>query len=110
MKVLNIIFYAAGATALIALPFLLVNWARYIKGRSPNWFKAIRSSGGFPAKSVTFFVIPILVAIATAEFVTSYSRDEALRFVRGLSGNYTVDVNNRTVDRRPNIHAREQNL
>lgn len=93
MHTLNIIFYCAAATSIIALPFLLVNWARYMKQRSANNFGAVQSSGEFPIKSVSFFVIPILIAGAIASVMTTSARDEALSFIQDLSGNYTVYVN-----------------
>ena len=92
MNALNVIVYLAAATSIIALPFLLVNWARYMKGLPTNTL-AIRSYEGFPTKSVCFFVIPILVALAAANAVTTSARDEALNFMQGLSGSYTVYVN-----------------
>src|SRR5713226_2116217 len=92
MRVLDAIFYLASAVGIVALPFLLVNWTRYIRSRPANKFSATNPPKR-PVKSTIFFVAPILVAIGAAEIMASLSRNEALNFIRGLSGNYKVSVN-----------------
>ena len=93
MNALNTLFYCVSAITIIALPFLIVNWVRYAKGRS-NQTGSPGKIEGIPLKSTLFFVIPILIAIAIAQFTTSFSRDEVLQFMQNLSGSYTVYVNN----------------
>jgi len=83
MDTLNIIVYFAAATSIIALPFLVINWAKFMRVY-PN---------GFPIKSVGLFVIPAIIAGLITSFMTTSTRDEALNFIQGLSGNYTVYVN-----------------
>jgi hypothetical protein len=95
MNALNLIFYLVSAIPFIALPFLLVNWAKYMKARSENRSRFVPLPAKFPVKSVIFFAAPILVAIAIAEIVSSRSRLEALSFLRNLSGNYKVYVNSK---------------
>ncbi len=93
MNVLNAIFYFVSFIPLIALPFLFVNWARYMKARADNRSKLVPVPNKMPVKSVLFFVAPIVIAIAIAEIVTARSRVEALNFLRDVSGNYKVYVN-----------------
>lgn len=95
MTFLNVICYCAFAAAIIALPFLLVNWVRYMKAQPVNRLVVIRS--GFPTKSVSFFVIPILIAGVAGSIITTYARHDALKFIQSLSGNYTVYVNEQQV-------------
>jgi hypothetical protein len=95
MTLLYLITYCAFITAIIALPFLLVNWVRYMKAQPVNRLVVIRS--GFPTKSVNFFVISIFIAMITGSVITTYARHEALKFIQSLSGNYTVYVNDEHV-------------
>jgi len=90
MNTLNVICNCAFATTIIALPFLLVNWARYMKAQPVNRLLAVRS--GFPTKSVSFFVISALTVGVIASVMTTHARHDALNFIRNLSGNYTVHV------------------
>jgi hypothetical protein len=99
MDTLNVIFYCAAATSLMALPFLLVNWVRYgFKMRSPCGGGIVRAPAKFPIKSTVFFLLPILIVDAISNFMTTSARDEVLKFISGLSGHYTVDVNLQRVD------------
>jgi hypothetical protein len=91
MTFLNVICYCAVAAAIIALPFLLVNWVRYTKAQQVTRLVAFPPS--FPTKSVNFFVIPIFIAMIAGTIITTYARYDALKFVQSLSGNYTVYVN-----------------
>ena len=95
MKTLNVICNCAFATSIIALPFLLVNWMRYIKAQPVNKLVAVRS--GFPTKSVGFFLISTLTVVVVASVMTTYARHDALKFIQSLSGNFTVYVNQQQV-------------
>ena len=95
MKSLNLIFYLVSAIPFVALPFLLVNWAKYMKARSENRSGLNPLPAKFPVKSVIFFAAPILVAIAIAEIMSSRSRLQALGFLRDLAGTYKVYVNSK---------------
>ena len=90
LKALNVICYCAFVTALITLPFLLINWVMYVKAQPTNRLVAVRT--GFPTKSVTIFVLSILIAIVAATIVTTAVRNEALNFLESTSGNYRVYV------------------
>ena len=92
MKALEIIQFCAFAAVLIALPFLIVNWAIHMKQQPVN---SLAARSGFPIKSVAFFVIPCVTGIVVASFTSSYARREALSFLGSLSGNYAVYVNDR---------------
>lgn len=95
VNALNLIFYLVSAIPFVALPFLLVNWVKYMKVRSANRSRIDPLPAKIPIKSVIFFAAPILVAIAVAEIVSSRSRTEVLSFLRDLSGNYKVYVNSK---------------
>ena len=95
MNTLNTLCYAVGVIPFIALPFLLVNWMRYLKIRRENKSRRVAPPAKVPIKSVLFFGVPIVIAISIAEFVQWRSRVETLNFLRNLSGNYTVYVNSR---------------
>ncbi len=95
MKTLNVICNCAFATSTIALPFLLVNWARYMKAQPVNRLVAVRS--GFPTKSVSFFLISTLTVGVVASVMTTHARYDTLNFIESLSGNYTVYVNQQQV-------------
>ena len=93
MNALNTLFYIVSVIPFIALPFLFVNWARYMKARAENKSRRAPVPAKVPVKSVLFFVAPIVIAIAIAEIVAARSRVEALNFLRDVSGNYKVYVN-----------------
>jgi hypothetical protein len=95
MNTLNVLCYCAFAASIIALPFLLVNWARYMKAQPINRLITVRA--GFPTKSVSFFVISALTAGVLASTMTTYARRDALNFLQSLSENYTVYVNQQQV-------------
>jgi len=95
MTALNIICNVAFAAAIIALPFLLVNWTRYLKSRPIHGLVAVRT--GFPIKSVSFFLGAALTAGIAASVMTTYARHDVVNFLRSLSGNYVVYVNGRQI-------------
>jgi len=95
MNILKAICYCAFAASIISLPFFLVNWVKYVKAQPVNRLIAVRS--GFPARSTGFFVISIVTALLAATIMTTFARREALRFIKSLSGNYTVYVNTQPV-------------
>jgi hypothetical protein len=95
MNTLNVITYCAFAASIISLPFLLVNWWRYMQRQPANRLVAIRA--GFPTKSVSFFLFSALTAMVAASTMTTYARRDILGFMQNLSGNYTVYVNHQAV-------------
>ena len=66
-----------------------------MKDRPVNRLVVVQA--GFPTKSVSFFLISVLTAIAAASIMTAYARRDALNFIQSLSGNYTVYVNQQPV-------------
>src|ERR1044071_1433861 len=95
MKALNIVCFCALAASIIALPFLLINWTRYMNSRPLARPGSGRS--GFPTRSVSFFLVSALTAIVLATVMTTYARHDALNFIQGLSGNYKVYINRQQV-------------
>jgi hypothetical protein len=95
VNALNLIFYLVSAIPFVALPFLLVNWAKYMKARSENRSSFDPLPAKFPVRSVIFFAAPILLAIAIAGVMSSRSRLQALGFLRDLTGTYKVYVNSK---------------
>jgi hypothetical protein len=95
MKALNVISYVSFFAALVALPFLLVNWAIYMKRRPADSLAALQPP--FPSKSVGFFLVSCVTAMIAAGVITTYARREALNFIQSLSGDYTVYVNEQQV-------------
>ena len=93
VKLLNLLFYSVSIIPFIALPFLVVNWVRYMNARAENRSRFVPVPVKFPVKSVLSFAGPIIIAMAIAEIMASRSRAEALSFLRDLSGNYKVYVN-----------------
>jgi hypothetical protein len=96
-NVLDLIFYGAGAVAIIALPFLIVNWVQYMRARARAAFPSSRAAVAFPAKSVGLFVTSILIAAAVASVATTTARQEAQRFLSGSTGDMTVYVNGQLI-------------
>jgi hypothetical protein len=80
MHALDIITYTMFICAIIALPFLLFHWLRYLakirKDRSlrPHWQKA-----PFPLKSVVGFAGSIAIAMTAAQFSQHIARADVLR-------------------------------
>jgi hypothetical protein len=93
VNILNLLFYLVSIVPFFGLPFLLVNWVRYMKACAKNKSGLVPVPATFPLNSVLFFAGPIIIAIGIAEIIASRSRAEALSFLRDLSGNYKVYVN-----------------
>jgi len=96
VHLLNLICYCALAVAIIALPFVLVNWWNSLRKEPVSRLPSARSQ--FPTKSVSVFVISILVAITASSLLTTYARRNTLGFLQKLSGNYIVYINQQPVD------------
>lgn len=91
MCLLNDCFYAAAIVAIVDLPFLIVNFLK-CRGNnlsSRNYGKIIV----WPVKSVCFFAIPIMLAIACADTAQSVGRSQALKVLGSASESTTVLVN-----------------
>lgn len=81
MHLLSLTFYCLAVLAIIALGFLVVNFARYMKKGSAIRFPTGNSEPGFPVKSAVVFVGTALLTLSVALSVTSLSRREVLEFI-----------------------------
>ena len=98
MDTCNFVFYCAAATGVTALPFLLISWLKYVtRAQSRSNGDGGRITVRFPIKSTIFFIVPMLIGITVARFMAAAAREDALKFVRELSGHYSVCVNERPV-------------
>jgi hypothetical protein len=96
-RALDLLFFTAGASAFVAVPFLLVNWVTFVRQRSRAALPASRALVPFPIKSVAFFVTPILVAFGAASVAATMERRSALAFLEQSPGRLHVSVNGRPV-------------
>ena len=90
MSVLDLVFIAAGLTALIALPFLVVTWSNYLGSLPQNRV--------FPLRSVAFFAGGVIIAMCTAFVSQSLAQESVLDTLRLCSSsNSTVHIDGREV-------------
>jgi hypothetical protein len=92
MRVLDVIVFAAFATALIALPFVFYNWLRYLTKRGVS-FPTLRNRAPIPIRSVLFFLIPLVIALGAAETSKEIGHDEVLRKLKSLKDDCRVSIN-----------------
>jgi len=99
MHALDIVTYTAFVCAIIALPFLLFHWFRYlskiVKDRSlrPYWMKA-----PFPVKSVGSFAGSIIVAMIAAEFSKQIAHGDVLQELHAMPPDSRVSVAGRPIE------------
>ena len=93
MNVLDVLANILFVVPFIVLPFLLVNWVRYVKVGAENKSTFAPRPVRFPLMSVLLFVGPIIMVSVISEIMASRSRAEALSFLGGWSRNHTVYVN-----------------
>jgi hypothetical protein len=99
MHALDIITYTMFVCAIIALPFLLFHWFRYLakirKDRSlrPYWMNA-----PFPVKSVVSFAGSIALAMTAAQFSQHIAHGDVLRELSSLPSGCRVAIAGRPVD------------
>jgi hypothetical protein len=93
VNVLDVLANILFIVPFVVLPFLLVNWVRYMKARADNKSRFVPGSVKLPLMSVLFFAGPIIIVGVIGEFMATRSRVEALSFLRGISGNHKVYVN-----------------
>lgn len=97
MKAFDWIAWTSLVTALIALPFLLVNWFSYIVKRA----RARRSplvSYKFPIKSVLFFSIPVLTVLCVGFLSKSIGRVEVMRTIHSLNNDSRILINGKPAE------------
>jgi hypothetical protein len=93
VNVLDVLANILFIVPFVVLPFLIVNWVRYMKVRTENKSRFAPRPVRFPVMSVLFFAGPIIIVGVIGEIMATRSRVEALSFLRGLSGNHKVYVN-----------------
>lgn len=93
MKVLDVLANILFIVPFIVLPFLLINWIRYVKVGAENKSSFAHRSVRFPLLSMLLFVGPIIMVSVISEIMASRSRAEALSFLSGWAGNHKVYVN-----------------
>ncbi len=89
MVVLDALFVACGVTAIIATPFMLVNWFRNLARP-----KAQRC---FPLKSVLFFAIPVVCGLLIGFTGAFIGQLQVLHFLDGVPPEAPVLVNQQKV-------------
>ncbi|MBA2340390.1 MAG: hypothetical protein H0V88_08340 [Pyrinomonadaceae bacterium] len=80
-------------TAFVALPFLIVNWIRFMVERASKGKQLAK----FPYKSVGFFIVSIIVAVILVQVSASLAREKALNYLNRLSGDYKLKINDQSV-------------
>src|SRR3954462_14293656 len=68
--------------AFAATPFFFVNWIRYLLALKRARFLLPREQVPFPTKTVLFFVMPILVAVAAPNVAIVSSQRKVVEFLR----------------------------
>jgi len=91
--------YAAFVCAIVALPFLLVYWFRYLakirrdRSSRPAWLKA-----PFPTKSVVSFAGSIAIAMTGAQFSQHIAHADVLQVLDSLPADCSVSVTGRPAE------------
>ncbi len=98
MNVLDVLSNILFIVPFIVLPFLLVNWFRYVKVGAENKSRFAPRPIKFPLMSVLLFVVPIISVGVISEIMASRSRAEALNFLGNWSRNQEVYVNSHPSD------------
>jgi hypothetical protein len=93
-----------GRLSIIALGFLVVNFARHMSKRSSNRFSTGNAEPAFPVKSAVVFVGASLLTLLVALSVTSLSRREVLKFISDAQA-LSVYVNNQPASNSDEIVA-----
>ena len=99
MHALDIVAYSMFVCTIIALPFLIFHWFRYLakirKDRSlrPYWQKA-----AFPVKSVVSFAGSIAVGITAAQFNQHIAHADVLDELQRLPSDCRVSINGRPTE------------
>jgi hypothetical protein len=91
MILLNDCTYASFTVAVVALPFLVIN---FLKCRERNLSPTNNAKiTVMPIKSISFFVIPIILAITFVSVAQSVGRSRVLKVLHFTSDETTVLVN-----------------
>lgn len=86
--------------SLIAVPFLLVNWFRYIKSINDRKSRGevVFQFEGFPFKSVLAFLCPILFIFLSSSIMTSTIKSQVVEFLSHAEADAVVSVEGSVVD------------
>jgi len=109
MAILDKAIFLLFLIALGALPFLIVNWFRYMKGVNDSRMLGATSFSGIPLKSVIGFIAPILAISLLSGIMTSYVRTDVIRFLSEANADSVVKVENEIMpDPKPIIEQLRQ--
>ena len=93
MHVLDIVTYTMFVCVIIALPFLLFHWFRYLaKIRKDRSFRPYWQKAPFPMKSVVSFAGSIAIAMTAAQFSQHIAHGDLLRELYSLPSDCRVSV------------------
>ena len=86
--------------SLIAVPFLLVNWLRYINSINDRKSRGevVFQFEGFPYKSVFAFLCPILLISLSSSIITSTIKSQVVEFLSHEEADAVVSVEGSVVD------------
>jgi len=95
----NVISWVFPVT-LVSVPFLLVNWFRYIKSINDrkNLGEVVFQFEGFPFKSVLAFLCPILFIVLSSSIMTSTIKSQVVEFLSHAGADAVVSVEGNAVD------------
>jgi hypothetical protein len=101
-NILAVTFYGAAAAAIIALPFFFYNWIEYVGLRS-RALPGSRALIPLPTLSISFFVIPILIAIAAATAASAIAQQETRSFLNDSAGDTKVWINGEQIAQKDEV-------
>ena len=99
MKALDWIGWVAFWTALVALPFSVVNWLIYVVRKSRARRLAAAITPKLPLKSVLFFAVAVLSALCVGAVSKSIGRNEIIQTLDSLSSAARVSIDGKAADK-----------
>ncbi len=99
MKALDWIGWVAFCTALVAVPFFVVNWLIYVVRKSRARRLAAAITPKLPLKSVLFFAVPVLSALCVGAVSKSIGRNEIIQTLDSLSSAARVSIDGKAADK-----------
>ena len=99
MHALDMTAYVAFPIALMALPFLLVNWLRYVyKLQRNRQLGPASPRPTMPVKSLLAFAVPILAFMLAAALSKSFAQDEVRTKLNVVNANCRVSISGQSVE------------
>jgi hypothetical protein len=99
MHALDIVSYSMFVCAIIALPFLLFHWFRYLaKIRKDSSLRPYWQKAPFPLKSVVSFAGSIAVAMTAAQFSQHIAHADVLGELQSLPSDCRVSIAGRPAE------------